>query len=133
RAALARAWDRDVPVVAMKVGRATSAREMVTAHSGALAGEDGAFEALFDAHGVLRVESLDEMCDTLELFVAGRRAGPGGLAAIHDSGGERALLIDAAESSGVRLATISGQTSERLAEVLEPGLPAVNPLDAWGT
>src|SRR5439155_14050966 len=93
RAALARAWDRDVPVVAMKVGRATSAREMVTAHSGALAGEDGAFEALFDAHGVLRVESLDELCDTLELFVAGRRAGPGGLAAIHDSGGERALLI----------------------------------------
>jgi acyl-CoA synthetase (NDP forming) len=133
RAALARAWDRDVPVVAMKVGRATAAREMVAAHSGALAGEDGAFEALFDAHGVLRAESLDEMCDTLELFVAGRRAGRGGLAAIHDSGGERALLIDAAESSGLRLAAISGHTSERLAEVLEPGLPAVNPLDAWGT
>ena len=133
RAALATAWARDVPVVAMKVGRASAAREMVSAHSGALAGEDGAFEALFAAHGVLRVESLDELCDTLELFVAGRRAGPGGLAAIHDSGGERALLIDAAESSGVRLATISEQTSERLAEVLEPGLPAVNPLDAWGT
>src|SRR2546425_5394984 len=133
RAALAKAWDRDVPVVAMKVGREAAARDLVTAHSGALAGEDGAFEALFDAHGVLRVESLDEMCDTLELLVAGRRAGPGGLAAIHDSGGERALLIDASQASGVPLAAISDATRDRLVAVLDPGLPPVNPLDAWGT
>src|SRR5204863_2496446 len=89
RAALGKAFERDVPVVALKVGRASAAREMVQAHSGALAGEDGAYEALFDAHGVLRVGSMDAMCDALELLVAGRRAGPpGGLAAIHDSGGE---------------------------------------------
>ena len=106
---------------------------MVTAHSGALAGEDGAYEALFEAHDVLRVRTLDEMADTLELFSAGRRAGPGGLAAIHDSGGERAHLIDVAEDVGVPLARISGATRDRLAAVLEEGLPPVNPLDAWGT
>jgi acyl-CoA synthetase (NDP forming) len=106
---------------------------MIVAHSGALAGEDGAYEALFEAHGVLRVDSLDEMADTLELLVAGRRAGPGGLAAIHDSGGERALLVDAAEANGVPLAQIGPETVARLAAVLEEGLPPVNPLDAWGT
>jgi acyl-CoA synthetase (NDP forming) len=130
---LAAAADRDIPVVALKVGSAPAAQEMVVAHSGALAGEAGAFEAVFDAHGVLAVRSLDEMADTLELLVAGRRAGPGGLASIHDSGGERAHLIDAAESVGVRFASISDTTRRRLADVLEPGLPAVNPLDAWGT
>ncbi len=133
RRALDRAAERDVPVVALKVGRTAGAQEMVTAHSGALAGEDGAFEALVDAHGVLRVRTLDELADTLELFSAGRRAGPGGLAAIHDSGGERAHLIDVADEVGVPLARISEDTTARLAAVLEEGLPAVNPLDAWGT
>jgi acyl-CoA synthetase (NDP forming) len=133
RAALATAAERDLPVVALKVGRAEAAKELVTAHSGALAGEDGAYEALFDAYGVLRVHSMDEMADTLELLVAGRRAASGGLAAIHDSGGERAMLIDVAASLEVPLASISAQTADRLGAVLEEGLPPVNPLDAWGT
>jgi acyl-CoA synthetase (NDP forming) len=133
RAALAAAAERDVPVVALKVGREKVTRGLVEAHSGALAGEDAAYEALFEAHGVVRVETLDEMADTLELFAAGRRAGPGGLASIHDSGGERAHLVDAAARVGIPFAAISDETRDRLAARLDPGLPAVNPLDAWGT
>ncbi|MGH2736696.1 MAG: acetate--CoA ligase family protein, partial [Actinomycetota bacterium] len=53
--------------------------------------------------------------------------------AIHDSGGERAHLIDIADDAGVRFADISEPTRAALAATLEPGLPAVNPLDAWGT
>jgi acetate---CoA ligase (ADP-forming) len=132
RAALAKAAARAIPVVALKVGQGRAARAMVAAHSGALAGEDGAYQALFDAYGVSRVATLDELADTCELL-AGRRAYPGGLAAIHDSGGERAHLLDVAERLRVPLAEISGATRRRLAAVLEPGLPAANPLDAWGT
>jgi len=133
RSALGLAEERDIPVVALKVGREERTRELVAAHSGALAGEDGAYEALFDAYGVSRVESLDEMADTLALFAAGRRAGPGALASVHDSGGERALLVDAAASVGVPLAEISDETSKRMEALLDPGLPPVNPLDFWGT
>lgn len=133
RSALATAAERDVPVVALKVGREEVTRGLVEAHSGALAGEDAAYEALFEAHGVIRVETLDEMADTLELFAVGRRAGPGGLASIHDSGGERAHLVDVAARVGVPFADISEETRARLASRLDPGLPAVNPLDAWGT
>jgi acyl-CoA synthetase (NDP forming) len=132
-AALAKAAAREVPVVALKVGRGPAAGAMVAAHSGALAGADGAYQALFDAYGVARVHSLDELVDTCELLAAGRRAFPGGLAAIHDSGGERAHLMDLAEELEVPLARISEATRARLASVLEPGLPASNPLDAWGT
>jgi acyl-CoA synthetase (NDP forming) len=132
RAALAKAAARAIPVVALKVGRGPAARAMVAAHSGALAGEDGAYQALFDAYGVAQVATLDELADTCELL-AGRRAAPGGLAAIHDSGGERAHLLDVAERLRVPLAAISEATRQRLAAVLEPGLPPTNPLDAWGT
>jgi acetate---CoA ligase (ADP-forming) len=133
REALALANERDVPVVALKVGREERTRELVQAHSGALAGEDGAYEALFDAYGVSRVESLDEMGDTLALFAAGRRAGPGGFASVHDSGGERALMVDAAAAVRVPFAEISAETSARMEALLDPGLPPVNPLDFWGT
>ena len=110
---------------------------MVAAHSGALAGDDGAWEALFDAHGVTRVRDLDEMADTLELFAGGRRATPttraGGLATVHDSGAERALVVDVAHALHVPFASISTRTQARLAALLDPGLEATNPLDVWGT
>jgi acyl-CoA synthetase (NDP forming) len=132
RAALAKAAARSIPVVALKVGRAKAAQAMVAAHSGALAGEDGAYQALFDTYGVAQVATLDELADTCELL-AGRRAHPGALAAIGDSGGERAHLLDLAEQLRVPFAAISDATRQRLAAVLEPGLPPTNPLDAWGT
>lgn len=131
--ALAHAAERDIPVVALKVGRNETSRALVTTHSGALAGEDGAYEAVFDAYGVARVESLDEMADALELFSSGRRAGPGGLASIHDSGGERAMFADAAARVGVPLPPLKPATSARLETVLEDDLLPINPLDAWGT
>src|SRR5207248_208239 len=61
RAALARAAERDVPVFALTVGRTEASKALVVAHSGALAGEHGAYEAVFDAYGVHEVRSLDEV------------------------------------------------------------------------
>ena len=133
RAALAKAAERDVPVAILKVGKDPTARALVTAHSGALAGDDAAYEALFEAYGVMRVSSLDEMADVLELCAPGRRAATGGLASVHDSGGERAHFVDVGAEVGVRFADIGDATKKRLEAVLEEGLPAVNPLDAWGT
>src|SRR5262249_5562527 len=43
---------RQIPVVMLTAGRSAAGRALVTAHSGALAGADGAWEALADAYGV---------------------------------------------------------------------------------
>lgn len=133
RRALLLAEERHIPVVALKVGASSGAREAVATHSEGIAGDDAAYEALFDAHGVHRVWTMDEMADTIELFSAGRRATIAGLGAVHDSGGERALLIDTAHRVGVSLPDLAPVTSERIAAVLDPGLEAANPVDAWGT
>jgi acetate---CoA ligase (ADP-forming) len=133
RQALSSAEQRDVPVVALKVGASTKGREAVATHSEGIAGDDAVFEAVFDAHGVHRVWSMDEMADTVELFAAGRRATAPGFGAVHDSGGERALLIDTADRVGVMLPALGGPASTRLTGVLDPGLQPVNPVDAWGT
>jgi acyl-CoA synthetase (NDP forming) len=76
RRVLAEACRRDIPVVMLTAGRSTSGRAMVAAHSGALAGADGAWEALAAAYGIHRVYDFAEMSDTLEVFAAGRRVSP---------------------------------------------------------
>jgi acyl-CoA synthetase (NDP forming) len=132
-AALRQARDRDIAVVALKVGRTERARAAAATHSEALAGDPEVYRAFFEAHGVHLVETLAEMMDTLEIFTARRRPRSGGLASVHDSGGERILLLDQAERLGVPLAAISEATKGRLAAVLDPGLEADNPVDAWST
>jgi acyl-CoA synthetase (NDP forming) len=135
-AALAKAHERNIPVVALKVGRSATGAAMAESHSGALVGDDGAYQALFEHYGVARVASLDEMAAALMLFAQPKlsgKVGPGGLATIHDSGGERALILDLAEPLGVPFAELQPETVAKLEATLDPGLPAVNPLDAWGT
>ena len=139
RSGLARAAAADVPVVALTVGSSPVGRAMVGAHSGALAGEAGAWEALFAEYGVHAVRDLDELADTLELFAVGRRLRPRpetgrqrGIATLHDSGGERALTADLAHGLGVPFAELGPATHAGLAAVLDEGMVPANPLDVWG-
>jgi acyl-CoA synthetase (NDP forming) len=134
RDVLGAAAQRDVPVIVLPAGASERGRNMVTAHSGALAAGDGAWQALAAAYGVHRVGDLAELADTLELFCAGRRPGAGrGLATVHDSGFERAHVADVSAQTGVEFAVIGAATRQRLADVLDPGLEPGNPLDVWGT
>ena len=134
RAVLADALAADVPVVLLSVGASQAGQALVSAHSGALAAADGAWEALAGAYGLHRVRDLAELADTLELFAAGRRAAPGtGIATVHDSGLERAHAADLAAELSVPFAALAPATHTRLAAVLDPGLDPANPLDVWGT
>ncbi len=132
-AALEQAAERDIPIAVLKVGRTERGAQLALAHSGALAGRDAAFDALCRHYGVQRVRSLDEMLDTLELFAARLRPSTQHIASIHDSGGERGLLMDLAELEGVTFAPLGANTVNRLSALLDPGLAPINPLDAWGT
>jgi acyl-CoA synthetase (NDP forming) len=134
RTALETALVNDVPVVLLSVGLSQTGKHLVSAHSGALAAADGAWEALAGAYGVHRVRDLAELADTLELFAAGRRCrSTTGIATVHDSGLERAHVADLAAELGVPFAPIGRATADRLAQAIDPGLKPGNPLDVWGT
>jgi acyl-CoA synthetase (NDP forming) len=132
-AALEKAAARDIPIVVIKVGRTAESARLAVSHSGAIAGNHAAYRALFERHGVIEVETLDAFANALQLLGHERRLAAGGLATIHDSGGERELLVDLAVGAKVPLARIAAATRDRLAARLDAGLDPVNPLDAWGT
>jgi len=131
-AAFKKANDKRVPVVALKVGRTELSARLAVSHSGAMAGSDDAYQAVFDRYGVQRVCDMDEMATALIMFAQPHNVANGGLVTIHDSGGERQLLIDLADSMNVPLAQIEPATEVCLEQLLDPGLLPVNPLDAWG-
>ncbi len=131
--ALAKAEAKRIPVVALKVGRTELSARLTVSHSGAIAGEDAVYDALFDRYGVQRVRDMDELATALILFAQPHPVGAGGLVSIHDSGGERQLLIELAADEGVPLTELTPATTKKLESLLDPGLPPVNPLDAWST
>jgi len=131
-AAFRKASDKGIPVVVLKVGRTELSARLAVSHSGAIAGRDDTYQALFDRYGVQRVDDMTELATALIMFAQPHLVAEGGLVSIHDSGGERQLLIDLADDMAVPLAQIAPQTKGSLEMLLDPGLPPVNPLDAWG-
>jgi acyl-CoA synthetase (NDP forming) len=132
-AALEAASMRDVPVVILKVGRTARSAAMAFSHTGAMAGNDIAFGAMCRRYDAIAVDDLDELAMTLQFFDQRHRPGPGRLASIHDSGGEREMVVDIADRIGVEFADITAATRSAISPHLDTGLAADNPLDAWGT
>lgn len=132
-AALAKAEAKGIPVLALKVGKTAESAKLAISHSGAIAGNHAAYQAVFERHGVVEVNTLDELANGMLLFGHDKKVADGGLASIHDSGGERELLVDQAVARRVPFARINAETTEKLRGRIEYGLEPVNPLDAWGT
>ena len=131
--ALRKAYERQIPVVVLKVGKSPLGVELAKSHTGAMAGNHAAFEAVFRKYGVMEVGGFDEMAALLMLLQSARKPGSGGLATIQESGGLMELVTDICHDLGVGFAQISQNTKNEIGRHLEPGLKADNPLDAWGT
>lgn len=120
-------------VIVCKTGRTEAARTAAESHSGALAPPDRMVDALFRRHGVIRVETPEELlCTALAVQVKPAPEG-GRLAAITASGGQIQILHDGVADLDLGFHPFAESTRAKLAEVLHPTLPPVNPLDYWGT
>ncbi len=132
-AALEKADRLGIPIVALKVGRTALSARFAASHSGAITGDAAVYEAIFRSHGVIGVETLDQLAANLLLLSTVPPAPAGGLVALHDSGGEREMVVDLAQREGVPFASIGDATVAKLRDHLDSGLQPDNPLDVWGS
>lgn len=135
RAAIA-AFDARVPLVALKVGRSELGARAALSHTSSLVGDDGLYEALFHRLHIARVHTLPELLETLKLLaVAGPLPGRR-IVSISCSGGEAALVADAAASLGMEMPAFAANQEARLRNIVGPMVRVVNPLDyhtfIWG-
>ena len=131
-AALEKANRQGTPVVVAKVGRTEEGARLAATHSGAMAGDDTAFDAVCRRYAVLRADDLDTLMSCAQILALKRKVGEGALAALLDSGGLRELMIDLAADIGLDFAALTPETVGALEARLDFGLEPVNPLDAAG-
>jgi acetyltransferase len=127
------AAERGIRVIALKVGRSESGRSLVAAHTGALAGEDAVYDALFRRYGIVRARDLDEMVETAVLLSSYSTAPVDRrMVAITLSGGEAALIADVGTELGLQFGTLSKSTVSAIKPAFPTFFTPRNPVDAWG-
>ncbi|MGV6873560.1 acetate--CoA ligase family protein [Pseudochelatococcus sp. B33] len=133
RAACKAAHDAGKPVVVMKIGGSEASRAAALAHTGSLAGSIACFDAVAETIGAIRVDTIDEMVEVIEVLTHGERPAGPRLGAITFSGGMKGLLLEAAERNGVEFPPLADRTLDRLRGVVGVGTSLGNPLDAGFT
>ncbi|WP_420645772.1 acetate--CoA ligase family protein [Candidatus Leptofilum sp.] len=120
---------REKPVLALKVGRFASGQRAVASHTGALAGQESAFDAAFARAGVMRAETSEELFDWAKALAwcplpQGRR-----VAVLTNAGGPGVTAADALESHNLKLAMLTQETEAALRDVLPAAASFQNPVD----
>jgi acyl-CoA synthetase (NDP forming) len=134
--AAARALDKGVPVVALKVGTSALGAQVALSHTSSLAGTDELYQALFDRLAIVRVGSITGLLETLKLLATVGPLGGPRLSVFTCSGGESALMADLAERAGLEFTPLSREQADTLRREMTVFTTIANPLDyntaIWG-
>jgi len=117
-ALLERAAAAGKPVCIAKSGRSEAGAKAAASHTASLAGSWSAFEATCRRWGVYLFETIYDLLQGALLLQRGKRAASNRVAIFSGSGGGGALLTDALEAHGLRLAELSEATQQAVAAVL---------------
>ncbi len=125
----ARRISREKPILALKVGRFDAGRKAAASHTGALAGQEAAFDAGFLRAGVIRAATTQELFRWARALAwsplpKGRR-----VAVLTNAGGPGVTAADALELNGLTLAEISPATQDTLSKELPAAASLRNPVD----
>jgi acetyltransferase len=128
----ARKISKQKPIVLLKAGKNNAGARAVSSHTGSLAGEYTAYQAVFEQTGVIEVQTLAELINTawalgVQPFPAGNKVG-----IATNAGGAAALVADDLAENGYELAHISPEIQAELRKQLNPSAQVANPVDMLG-
>lgn len=128
----ARAAARNKPVLVVKAGRVKEGARAAASHTGALAGSDDVYDAVFRRAGMLRVFDTGEMFDAVETLAHAPKFEGERLAILTNGGGPGVIAVDALILGGGQLAALSERTLAALDKVLPSTWSRNNPVDIIG-
>ncbi len=120
------------PVVIYKGGYTEAGSRATASHTGAMAGSRAAWDGLIRQAGVVQVNSMEEVADTLVALVHVKP--PRGLNAcvVGIGGGASVLATDELEKAGLKLPPIPAPLQEKIQQIIPPaGGMLRNPIDAF--
>jgi acetyl coenzyme A synthetase (ADP forming)-like protein len=133
---------RPTPVIVIKSGRTSAGAQAAASHTGALAGTEAVYGAIFKQAGIIRADSIAELFDFANAFAykhesalgKAKRKIPGGkrVAIVTNAGGPGILATDMTVSSDLELAKFKQETIDELASHLPMTANIHNPVDIIG-
>jgi acetyltransferase len=128
----ARSVSRVKPIIVVKSGRTAAAARAAASHTGALAGQDEAYNAAFRRAGIIRVDTIEQLFNCAEALGKMRRPLGGNLAIITNAGGPGVMAVDAFGKWQAEPGALSPETLKKLDEFLPPHWSKDNPVDVLG-
>jgi len=117
--------------VAFKIGRSEAGARAAVSHTGAMAGADKMYDALFRQVGVIRAQTFSDLLDIPAALATGRVLQGRRVAVLTSTGGAGTLVSDSLGVSGFETPAPDAMTAERL-RALQKGDHAAldrNPID----
>lgn len=120
------------PIIVFKAGRTAAAAKAAASHTGSLTGSDDVVDAAFRQAGVLRVNSMSEMFDMLNVLA--RQPLPRGprLAIVTNGGAAAVMATDRLVLEGGEAVPLSQSSFTALDALLPPHWSRNNPVDILG-
>jgi acetyltransferase len=119
------------PIALIKVGRSEEGARRASAHTGALAGADDLYDAVFEEFGVIRVDELSELVAVAKLFLGVGQISGDGVGILSGSGGQCGVAADAAKNAGVVVPRLRAEIEADIDALLTFGA-GFNPCDLTG-
>ncbi len=127
-----RAASRLKPVVVIKGGKFAQGSRAAYSHTGALVGNDDAFDAALRRAGAVRVMTIEQLFSAAELLSSNYRTQGNRLAIVTNGGGAGVIAADCASEVNVSLPNLGENTIAELNKVLPSTWSHQNPLDIIG-
>ncbi|KYK47110.1 6-carboxyhexanoate--CoA ligase [Bradyrhizobium liaoningense] len=131
RESVLRARRAGKPIVAFKIGRSEAGALAAVSHTGALAGSDRMYDALFRQLGVIRARTFEDLLDIPAALGAGRKLSGRRVAILTSTGGAGTIVSDSLGVAGFATPAPDTETAAQL-RALQSGSHANldrNPID----
>jgi acetyltransferase len=125
----AEAISHEKPILLMKPGGTEAGAKAAASHTGSLAGDDTAYECVFERAGIVRCNSLKSQVDYIQAFANQPLPAGTNVAVISNAGGAGIMAADAIERKGLTFANFSTDTISQLGTNLPPAASLHNPID----
>lgn len=132
--ALEIAASKKKPVIILKSGKSNKAVALASSHTGSIAGSDAAFTAIMNKYGAIRVDDIQELLGTAQMFSRLTHLPKHNKwATANVSGGEAGVSADIAFLRNLELSDLSDKTKTALGEIVPAYCTPNNPLDLTAT
>jgi len=126
------------PIIAIKAGKTAPGARAAASHTGAMAGSDQIYDAVFEQTGIIRAHDMEEFFDAGKALAMQPPASGKNIGIITSAGGPGIMTVDECVLNGLNVKKFSKSTIKKFDRLKEEGkIPKfatyLNPVDVTGS